>query len=139
MHYPQKKTRLRKVYFFWVCREFGSFEWFRSLLMAIEAQDMDNHIEIYTYLTADIRVDDATNILIDDVNADRGAITGLRLPTTFGRPNWDAIFRCIRKIHSPAEAGVFFCGPKALGSQLHLKCKMYSEPAFRFVYGKENF
>lgn len=48
MHYPQKKTRLRKVYFFWVCREFGSFEWFRSLLMAIEAQDMDNHIEIYT-------------------------------------------------------------------------------------------
>ena len=48
MNYPQKKTRLRKVYFFWVCRDFGSFEWFRSLLMAIEAQDMDNHIEIHT-------------------------------------------------------------------------------------------
>ena len=48
MNYPQQKTRLRKVYFFWVCRDFGSFEWFRSLLMAIEAQDMDNHIEIHT-------------------------------------------------------------------------------------------
>lgn len=48
MNYPQKKTRLRKVYFFWVCRDVGSFEWFRSLLMAIEAQDMDNHIEIHT-------------------------------------------------------------------------------------------
>ena len=48
MNYPKQKTRLRKVYFFWVCRDFGSFEWFRSLLMAIEAQDMDNHIEIHT-------------------------------------------------------------------------------------------
>lgn len=48
MNYPQQKTRLRKVYFFWVCRDFGSFEWFRSLLMAIEAQDMDSHIEIHT-------------------------------------------------------------------------------------------
>jgi NADPH oxidase 2 len=48
MNYPQQKTRLRKVYFFWVCRDFGSFEWFRSLLMAIEAQDMENHIEIHT-------------------------------------------------------------------------------------------
>jgi len=45
---PKKKTRLRKVYFFWVCRDFGSFEWFRSLLMAIEAQDLDNRIEIHT-------------------------------------------------------------------------------------------
>lgn len=48
MNYPQKKTRLRKVYFFWICRDFGSFEWFRSLLLAIEAQDLQNHIEIHT-------------------------------------------------------------------------------------------
>ena len=54
MNYPQQKTRLRKVYFFWVCRDFGSFEWFRSLLMAIEAQDLDSHIEIHTVSTAGI-------------------------------------------------------------------------------------
>ena len=48
MNYPQGKTRLRKVYFFWICRDFGSFEWFRSLLLAIEAQDMDHAIEIHT-------------------------------------------------------------------------------------------
>ncbi|ERF70729.1 hypothetical protein EPUS_05081 [Endocarpon pusillum Z07020] len=139
LNYPQKKTRLRKVYFFWVCRDFGSFEWFRSLLLAIEAQDLQNHIEIHTYLTAKIKPDDATNIMINDVNSDRDAITGLRAPTNFGRPNWDMVFRSIRKIHSPAEAGVFFCGPKVLGSQLHVKCNMYSEPGFNFVWGKENF
>ena len=128
MNFPQKKTRLRKVYFFWVCRDFESFEWFRSLLLAIEAQDMDNHIEIHTYLTAQIKADDATNIMINDANSEKDAITGLRAPTNFGRPNWDMVFKSIRKMHSPTEAGVFFCGPKVLGSRLHHKCNMYSEP-----------
>ncbi|KAL1884163.1 hypothetical protein VTK73DRAFT_6832 [Phialemonium thermophilum] len=139
MNYPQKKTRLSKVYFFWICRDFGSFEWFRSLLLAIEAQDVDNRIEIHTYLTAKIKADDATNIMINDANADKDTITGLRSPTNFGRPNWDMIFRGIRKLHTPAEAGVFFCGPKGLGSALHIFCNKYSEPGFSFVWGKENF
>ncbi|QKX64063.1 uncharacterized protein TRUGW13939_11236 [Talaromyces rugulosus] len=139
MNYPQQRTRLRKVYFFWVCRDFGSFEWFKSLLAAIEAQDLESRIEIHTYLTAKIKADDATNIMINDADADRDAITGLRAPTNFGRPNWDTIFRSVRKIHAPAEAGVFFCGPKGLGSQLHVKCNQYSEPGFQFVWGKENF
>ncbi|KAI1919863.1 hypothetical protein LOZ12_005848 [Ophidiomyces ophidiicola] len=139
MNFPQTKTRLRKVYFFWVCRDFGSFEWFQSLLLAIEAQDKANHIEIHTYLTAKIRPDDATNIMINDANAEQDTITGLRAPTNFGRPNWDMVFRSIRKLHAPAEAGVFFCGPKPLGSVLHVKCNMYSEPGFNFVWGKENF
>jgi len=93
----------------------------------------------YQYLTAKIKADDATNIMINDANAEQDAITGLRAPTNFGRPNWDMIFKSIRKIHSPAEAGVFFCGPKVLGSALHIKCNQYSEPGFNFVYGKENF
>jgi len=37
MNYPNPahKSRLRKVYFFWVIRDFGSLEWFRSLLLAV--------------------------------------------------------------------------------------------------------
>lgn len=40
-------TRLRKVYFFWVCRDFGQLEWFKSLLGAIEEQDHEHNIEIH--------------------------------------------------------------------------------------------
>ncbi|KAH0609316.1 uncharacterized protein H6S33_012802 [Morchella sextelata] len=138
-NYPQKKTRLHKVYFFWICRDFGSFEWFRSLLLAIEAQDIGHLIEIHTYLTAKIKPDDATNIMINDANAEKDAITGLRAPTNFGRPNWDTVFKSIRAMHTPADVGVFFCGPKPLGSALHVKCNQYSEPGFSFVWGKENF
>jgi predicted ferric reductase len=48
MNEPRERTRLRKVYFFWICRDFGSLEWFKSLLLAIEAQDDTNKIEIHT-------------------------------------------------------------------------------------------
>ena len=45
---PNQKTRLRKVYFFWICRDFGSLEWFQQLLSAIEQQDKNQMIEIHT-------------------------------------------------------------------------------------------
>lgn len=48
MNAPQQKMPLRKVYFFWVCRDWNSFEWFRSLLLAIEMEDRSNQIEIHT-------------------------------------------------------------------------------------------
>lgn len=48
MNYPHQKSFLGKIYFFWVCRDIGAFDWFMSLLRAIEAQDLDGNIEIHT-------------------------------------------------------------------------------------------
>lgn len=59
-----KPTRLSKVYFTWVIRDFGSAEWFHSLLKAIEEQDIQNRIEINIYLTATVKEDDVTNIIV---------------------------------------------------------------------------
>jgi hypothetical protein len=59
-----KPTRLSKVYFTWVIRDFGSAEWFHSLLQAIEEQDTSNRIEINIYLTAKIKEDDMNNIIV---------------------------------------------------------------------------
>ena len=59
-----KPTRLSKVYFTWVIRDFGSAEWFHSLLQAIEDQDTQNRIEINIYLTAKIKEDDMNNIIV---------------------------------------------------------------------------
>lgn len=77
--------------------------------------------------------------MINDANADHDMITGLRTPTNFGRPNWDVAFKSIRKLHAPTDAGVFYCGPKLLGSQLQSTCNLYSRPGFKFVWKKENF
>ena len=48
----------------WVIRDFGTAEWFHSLLHAIEEQDTQGRIEINIYLTAKIKDDDMTNIIV---------------------------------------------------------------------------
>jgi NADPH oxidase len=135
-----KPTRLSKVYFTWVIRDYGSAEWFHSLLHAIEEQDTTNKIEINIYLTAKVKEDDMNNILVQDVGAERDAITSLRAPTHFGRPNWDKVFGGIADAHPQTDVGVFFCGPAVLSKQLHLMCNKWSDPkGARFFFGKENF
>ncbi|PFH48925.1 hypothetical protein AMATHDRAFT_148777 [Amanita thiersii Skay4041] len=132
-----KPTRLSKVYFTWVIRDFGSAEWFHSLLHAIEEQDTQNRIEINIYLTAKIKEDDMNNIIVQDVGAEKDAITSLRAPTHFGRPNWDRVFASIADKHPETDVGVFFCGPAVLSGQLHSMSNKYSTVnGTRFFYGK---
>lgn len=135
-----KPTRLSKVYFTWVIRDFGTAEWFHSLLHAIEEQDTQNRIEITIYLTAKIKEDDMNNIIVQDVGAEKDAITSLRAPTHFGRPNWSKIFGSIAEKHPESDVGVFFCGPAPIARDLHITSNKYSDPKHtRFFFGKENF
>ncbi|KAH9458086.1 hypothetical protein Pst134EB_010389 [Puccinia striiformis f. sp. tritici] len=134
--------RLQKVYFFWVCRDFDSFEWFKSLLSAIEEQDVDGRVELHTYITQKLKEDEINNIIVSDVGGQRDAITQLRSPTHYGRPNWDRIFNSVREKHTATDVGVFFCGPGPLGHALHLQCNKWTggtDNDTRFFWGKENF
>ncbi|KAJ7820750.1 NADPH oxidase [Mycena olivaceomarginata] len=134
------RTRLSKVYFTWVIRDFSTAEWFHSLLHALEEQDTQNRIEINIYLTAKIKEDDMNNIIVQDVGAEKDAITSLRAPTHFGRPNWDKIYSSIGQKHPEADVGVFYCGPKQLASTLQYMSNKHSDPrGARFFFGKENF
>ncbi|GAA6041202.1 hypothetical protein NBRC10512_008205 [Rhodotorula toruloides] len=134
--------KLRKVYFFWICRDAESFEWFRDLLLSLEEQDLEGRIEIHTYLTATIKAHDMLNIFANDVGSDRDAITQLRAPTHYGRPNWDRIFASIAAEHPVSEVGVFFCGPKPLSTILHKMCIKHTTGEAgktRFTFSKERF
>ncbi|TFK29465.1 NADPH oxidase isoform 2 [Coprinopsis marcescibilis] len=135
-----KPTRLSKVYFTWVIKDFGTAEWFHSLLHAIEEEDTQNRIEINIYLTARLKEDEVNNIIVQDVGAEKDAITSLRAPTHFGRPNWNRVFGSLCDKHPETDIGVFFCGPAPLSKELHKMCNVYSTAkGTRFFYGKENF
>ncbi|KAF8181215.1 NADPH oxidase B [Mycena galopus ATCC 62051] len=132
-----KATRLSKVYFTWVIRDFGTAEWFHSLLHAIETQDTQNRIEINIYLTQRIKEDDMNNIIVHDVGAEKDAITSLRAPTHFGRPNWDKMFTSIAQQHPESDVGVFFCGPAPIAKALGENSNKHSDPdGTRFFFGK---
>ena len=47
MNFAYEKTALHKVYFFWLCDDIRGFEWFESLLSAIEGQNFDDNIELH--------------------------------------------------------------------------------------------
>jgi len=135
-----KPTRLSKVYFTWVIRDTGSAEWFHSLLHAIEEQDTQQRIEINIYLTGRVKDDDMTNIIVQNIGAEKDPITSLRAPTHFGRPNWHRVFTSLAQKNPDADVGVFYCGPVSLSNQLHHMCNKYSDTkGTRFFYGNENF
>ncbi|KAI8866076.1 hypothetical protein GQ42DRAFT_165716 [Ramicandelaber brevisporus] len=134
--------RLKKVYFVWVCRDISMFEWFQDLLLSIESSDTHHLIEIHSYLTA--RFDQATvgNLMMNDEAGERDAATGLRSPTNYGRPNFNAIFHALTDRHPATDIGVFFCGNPAMGNTLKMCCRKYNQPeahGTKFYYNKENF
>ncbi|KAF9269495.1 NADPH oxidase B [Marasmius fiardii PR-910] len=134
-----KSTRLSKVYFTWVIRDYGQAEWFHSLLQAIEEQDVLRRIEISIYLTGNMKEDEINNIMVHDVGAEKDTITSLRAPTHFGRPNWTKVFENVVERHPGTDVGVFFCGPQALSRELHTMSNKHSNPSFggtRFFYKK---
>ncbi|KAG0366893.1 hypothetical protein BGZ54_004726 [Gamsiella multidivaricata] len=136
VNYPTKVTKLHKVYFFWICRDKESFEWFQSLLLALESQDLNQFIEIHTFLTGRLRHSEVGNLMINEESAFADTVTGLRARTRFGRPNLDAEFERIRGNHADTDIGVFFCGPKKMGKQLHACCTKFSHGSTQFVWHK---
>lgn len=43
---------------------------------------------------------------VQDVGAEKDAITSLRAPTHFGRPNWDKVFQSLVDKHPETDVGV---------------------------------
>jgi NADPH oxidase len=142
MNNPTSLMKLKKVYFIWVCRDKDAFEWFQDLLQTLEEENIEGFIEIHTYLTQGLKIDELRNVILNDEEGAADAITGLRSPTYYGRPNFDQIFKGMRQTHPGTDIGVFFCGPKVLSASLHKACNRWTEAGengTRFYYGKENF
>lgn len=132
--------RLQKVHFYWLNREQRAFEWFVELLSKIEAEDTNNLFDMNLYLTGAQASSDmksstlfvAMDLMHTQTQVD--LITGLKVRTKTGRPNWDTIFRDVAQQHAPDKVDVYFCGPPGLSLQLRNLCHKYG-----FGYRKENF
>jgi len=131
---------VQKAYFFWISRDKNAFEWFSDLLVALEQENINNFLEIHTYLTGQLSVEEIRTIMY---GVDQGAdqVTGLQSPTHFGRPNWQEIFQDLSEKHAGQNVGVFFCGPAVLSKQLKKFCNLFTsaKTKTKFYYHKENF
>ncbi|XP_028816034.1 NADPH oxidase 1 isoform X1 [Denticeps clupeoides] len=138
------KLRTRKIYFYWLCRETHSFEWFADLLQGLEKEmeerGMGNFLTYKLYLTGWDQ-SHAAHVMVH-FDEDTDVITGLKQKTHYGRPNWDKEFEEVRKDNPTSVVGTFLCGPEALAKTLEKKCVKYSNVDPRktkFYFNKENF
>eukprot|EP00026_Physarum_polycephalum_P006372 Phypoly_transcript_06414.p1 GENE.Phypoly_transcript_06414~~Phypoly_transcript_06414.p1 ORF type:complete len:527 (+),score=77.52 Phypoly_transcript_06414:145-1725(+) len=136
------KSPIDKVYFYWICRDKNSFEWFSNMIAALERENVNNFLEINTYLTGALSPDEVRDVMYGTDAESADQITGLSSPTHFGRPKWHDIFSDLARKHANQNVGVFFCGPRVLSKELYKNCRRHtstSEGGCRFHYNKENF
>ncbi|KAI0735061.1 NADPH oxidase [Earliella scabrosa] len=153
--YRQKKGTLgslKRVEFFWVCRDAPSFGWFQTLLQEVEAAQADpNFLRINIYLTQKISEDMLWNIAVNDAGAEYDPLTLLRTRTMFGRPDWKTIYsRMSLAIQSGqylpgtnaqlrTKVGTYFCGPGVLAKAIKEACQEANCSAVDFAFAKEHF
>ena len=137
--------RLKRVELIWVCRDTGAFEWFKSLLLSLEAQSAAaaarepgarEFLRFRIYLTQKLDSDLLHNISLNSVEQGHASdpVTGLRAGTHFGRPNFRRILAKIRddmidearprRGRVPFRLrtiGCYYCGPDSLAYQVHTK------------------
>ncbi|XP_070567418.1 cytochrome b-245 heavy chain-like [Ptychodera flava] len=139
------ELKLKKIYFYWICPDTKSFEWFTELLIRLDQEMIEqgkaNFLDYNIFLTRGWDANQARNIYLHEGD-EEDVVTGLKQKTHYGRPNWDDLFPSIAESNAGQNIGVFFCGPKALSSVLHKKCNEYStlsSGGAQFHYNKENF
>lgn len=141
-----KPFAVQRVYFYWVTREQGSFEWFRGVMNEVADYDYDNVIELHNYCTSVYEEGDARSALIAMLQALNHAkngvdvVSGTRVKTHFARPNWRTVFKHVAVNNADKRVGVFYCGAPGLTGQLrHLAHDFSRKTPTKFDFHKENF
>ncbi|KAG8452031.1 hypothetical protein GDO86_004000 [Hymenochirus boettgeri] len=136
--------RLKKIYFYWLCRDTQAFEWFADLLQSLETQMQERNnadfLSYNIYLTGWDESQATAFSLHHDQEKD--VITGLKQKTLYGRPNWENEFKTISSTHQSSRVGVFLCGPESLAETLNKQSIANStvDPrGVHFIFNKENF
>ncbi|KAF7849015.1 hypothetical protein BT93_L1337 [Corymbia citriodora subsp. variegata] len=142
----KRKQRTSSAHFYWVTRESGSFEWFKGVMDEVAEMDHKGQIELHNYLTSVYEEGDARSTLITMVQALNHAkhgfdiLSGTRVRTHFGRPNWREVFIKVASKHPYTTVGVFYCGMPVLAKELRkLSRELSHKTSTRFEFHKELF
>ncbi|XP_030055564.1 NADPH oxidase 2 [Microcaecilia unicolor] len=136
--------RLKKIYFYWLCRDTHAFEWFADLLQSVETQLQErNNADFLSYNIYLTGWDEsqATHFTVHH-DQEKDVITGLKQKTLYGRPNWENEFKNIASAHPSSRVGVFLCGPESLAETLSKQSigNSSADPrGVHFIFNKENF
>ncbi|KAK7258908.1 hypothetical protein RIF29_24497 [Crotalaria pallida] len=141
----RKTFATNQAYFYWVTREQGSFEWFKSVMDEVAENDKDGVIELHNHCTSVYKEEDVRCALISMLQSLHYAksgmdiVSGTRVKTHFGKPTWPSVFKHVALKHPGKRVGVFFCGAQGF-EELERLCHEFTRSTHtRFDFHKENF
>jgi hypothetical protein len=117
------KSPFEKLILVWTCRNVQSFKWFQEQLMALETLDYRGWIEIRLFWSVKRVSINTVNQIVMNHSEHRDVLTGLRVKTFFGRPDWARLLGDVQSVHENFDMGVFACGPVGLTDQLDQICR----------------
>ncbi|XP_073121167.1 respiratory burst oxidase homolog protein C-like [Henckelia pumila] len=139
-------NKTRRVYFYWVTREQGSFDWFKGVMNEVAETDHKGVIEMHNYCTSVYEEGDARSALITMLqslnHAKNGVdvVSGTRVKSHFAKPNWRTVYKRIALNHPNSSVGVFYCGPPPPAKELRQLASDFShKTSTKFEFHKENF
>eukprot|EP00164_Ancoracysta_twista_P005086 GFYU01006923.1.p1 GENE.GFYU01006923.1~~GFYU01006923.1.p1 ORF type:complete len:541 (-),score=114.83 GFYU01006923.1:107-1729(-) len=120
-------------YFFWVCSNMESYEWFNDMLCALEEQSTVEYLEINTYATKSMEISNLIHMMCTDEQS------GIIQLTSRRQPMLDHAFTFIKKKHSGQDIGVYCSGPeKGTVSVQRLAQKHQLNFGRIFAYGEKS-
>jgi predicted ferric reductase len=117
---------LDRVDFVWLNRDQYSFEWFVELLASLERCDRRGLVHVHVFMTGGRS--DAVSAAFDLarqaalVAGEPDVVTGLRLETHMGAPDWRELFLGIARDAEGELVDVYFCGPPGLARKVAPVC-----------------
>lgn len=105
--------KIKRAYFYWVTREQGSFDWFKSVMDDVAEMDHKGVIEMHNYCSSVHEEHDARSAVISMLQSINHAkngvdvVTGTRFKSHFAKPNWKTVYKCITLNHPNSRVGKF--------------------------------
>ncbi|KAF3437653.1 hypothetical protein FNV43_RR20409 [Rhamnella rubrinervis] len=138
--------KTRKAYYYWVRREQGSFEWFKGIMNEVAEMDDKGPIEVDNYCTSVYDEGDARSALMAMLRSLQHAkngvdiVSGTRVKTHFGKPNWRHVYKRIAIQHPDARVGVFHSGVHGLSEELWKLASDFShKTSTKFEFHEQKF
>jgi NADPH oxidase 5 len=124
--------RLERVDFVWLNGDQYSFEWFVGLLTSLERVDRRGLVHVHVFMTAgrsdpvSAAFDLARQAAL--VAGEPDVVTGLRMETHMGSPDWRALLQGIAREAPGDTVDVYFCGPPGLARKVAPICAELGMP-----------
>ncbi|VAH09806.1 unnamed protein product [Triticum turgidum subsp. durum] len=141
-----RTTQTCRAYFYWITREQGSFEWFRGFMDEMVETGDEGVIELHNYYSSIYEEGDTRSALISLLQSlnhakhDIDMVSGARVKTHFGRPNWWDVYERIALRHREQRVGVFYCGTPVLTKELSELAHNFSrKTSTKFEFYNANF